>query len=79
MVQLLARDFEKKYACTYMGQWEQQLLDGERFKPVAYLRYLDDIFGIWLHGEEERRAFHDRANTINSQIQVDLRISPSKL
>lgn len=69
----------KNYACTYLGQWEKQLLDGACFTPLIYFRYIDDIFGIWLHGEEKLRQFHERANQIHGRIQVDLRVSPSDI
>ena len=69
----------RNYACTFMGQWERRMMQGDTLKPVVYLRYIDDIFGIWLHGADELRAFHDRANKIHPKIQVDLRMSPSEI
>ena len=54
-------------------------MQGDTIKPAVYLRYIDDIFGIWLHGADELRAFHDRANKIHPKIQVDLRMSPSEI
>ena len=42
-----------------------------------YLRYIDDIFGIWLHGEEKLREFHALANSLHDQIKLDLRLSQS--
>ena len=65
----------KNYACTYMGKWETRLLNSSMLKPFMYLRYIDDIFGIWLYGEETLRDFHNLANSIHKQIQVDLRFS----
>ena len=69
----------RNYACTYMGQWETQLLDGADLKPMVYVRYIDDIFGIWLHGLDELSNFHNRANQIHPRIQVDLRTSQSEI
>ena len=46
-------------------------------KPFMYLRYIDDIFGIWLHGEEKLREFHALANSLHDQIKLDLRLSQS--
>ena len=69
----------KNYACTYLGRWEQQLLEEASLKPVLYLRYIDDIFGVWLHGQEELIKFCDSANQIHSKIQVDLRSSESEI
>jgi hypothetical protein len=43
------------------------------------VRYIDDIFGIWTGTEEELKQFHQTANKIHPNIQVDLRLSNSKI
>ena len=45
--------------------------------PYAYYRYVDDVWGLWTHGEETLRCFHELANTIHPRIQVTLRFSIS--
>ena len=67
------------HVCTYLGEWEKELLNSSDKKPLIYLRYIDDIFGIWLDGEQSLREFHTKANSIHHQIQVDLRLSTSSL
>ena len=42
-------------------------------KPFIYLRYIDDIFGIWLHGEDALRKFHSLTNGLHDQIKLELR------
>jgi hypothetical protein len=37
------------YACTYMGEWERQLLSATDKTPLPYRRYVDDIWGLWQH------------------------------
>ena len=58
------------YACTYMGNWESQLVNESVQKPEKYLWYVD-IFGVWLHGEEALKEFHQKANLIRPRIQVN--------
>ena len=65
----------RNYACTYLGEWESELLRSSDLKPFLYWRYIDDIFGVWFHGKDELRNFHDLANSLHSQIKVDLRDS----
>ena len=65
----------RNYACTYLGKWESELLASSELTPFLYLRYVDDIFGIWLHGEDSLRKFHQMANSLHSQIKLDLRHS----
>ena len=65
----------RNYACTYLGKWETLLLNLSELKPFVYFRYIDDIFGIWLHGEESLRSFYHLANNLHSQIKLELRHS----
>ena len=67
----------RNYACTYLGSWESELLASANLKPFTYLRYIDDIFGIWLYGEKTLKEFHSMANSIHEKIKLDLRVSPS--
>ena len=69
----------RNYACTYMGEWEKKLLETCEKKPSLYLRYIDDIFGIWDGTEEELKLFHKAANSVHSNIEVDLRFSEAKI
>ena len=69
----------RNYACTYLGKWEGMLLESSALDPFLYLRYIDDIFGIWLHGEEKLHEFHTLANTIHNNIKLDLRLSPTEI
>ena len=48
-------------------------------KPIIYLRYIDDIFGIWPHGMEDLNNFHELANNIHPNIKLTLRVSEKQL
>ena len=69
----------RNFACTYMGAWEKDLLCRSALKPLKWYRFIDDIWGLWVHGEESLRVFHDLANQIHQNIKVDLRISDSRI
>jgi hypothetical protein len=47
--------------------------------PSFYKRYIDDGFGLWVHGEEELIKFKNFANGIHKNIQVELRWSKTKI
>ena len=40
---------------------------------------MDDLWGIWTHGEEALIQFHKRANNIHTRIEVDLRYSTESI
>ena len=69
----------RNYACTYMGNWEKQLLENTDKTPMLFLRYVDDIFGIWGDTEETLHEFHKSANNIHSRIKVDLKYSHTEI
>ncbi|XP_058872875.1 uncharacterized protein LOC117966563 isoform X1 [Acipenser ruthenus] len=67
------------FASTYVGKWEEMLLSKLDKKPFEYIRYVDDIFGIWTHGEQSLFQFHKVANNIHPNISVDLRWTKSEI
>ena len=40
-------------ACTYLGEWEQELFEKSDHLPTHYWRYVDDVWGLWEHGLEK--------------------------
>lgn len=61
------------YASTYLGKWETELLETCEIRPLSYFRYVDDIWGLWTGTEQQLQEFHEKANSIHSNIKVDLR------
>lgn len=60
----MGKIFAPNYANIFMAEWEGKALAKCTKLPIIYLRYLDDIFGIWTHGETEFNKF---LATLNSQ------------
>ena len=69
----------KSYACTYMGRWETELLSRAKIKPLIFYRFVDDIFGIFGGTVEQLNEFHQMANSIHPNIEVDLRHSTREI
>ena len=42
-----------QYANIFMANLEKNFLQNTHNKPLIYLRYIDDIFLLWTHGEEK--------------------------
>ena len=47
----LGTKFALPYACIYMDEVEQKFLETQSKKLLIWLRYIDDVFFIWTHGE----------------------------
>ena len=41
------------FANIFMHYWEQQALSSTNYTPLFWKRYIDDIFGIWRHSEDQ--------------------------
>ena len=52
------------YTNIFMAELEEKFLSGYPYKPLAYYRYIDDIFINWSHGLD---LLHNFINSINKQ------------
>ena len=56
-------------ANLYMEAFETKALELAPLRPKRWVRYVENTFVQWPHGEEELRTFHDQLNSINHSIQ----------
>ena len=49
--------FAPPYACIFMDEMETSLLKTQQLQSFIWLRYIDDIFFIKTHGEEQLNLF----------------------
>lgn len=66
----MGKRFAPAYANIFMANWEEEALAKCPRKPLYYLRYLDDIWGIWCHSEEEFEEFMGILNGHDPSIQL---------
>ena len=52
-----------------MGDLEEKILKDCDKKPLTWLRYIDDIFMLWQHGEKELEKFLEFLNCYHSIIK----------
>ena len=57
------------YACIFMGKVETELLETQKDKPFWWVRYIDDIFFIWTHGQEKLKVFLEDLNQIHPNLK----------
>ena len=60
--------------------WIKQtdFLKTQELQPFVRLRYIDDIFFIWTHGEAELKKFSDRINNFLPNLQFTYESSKKK-
>ena len=59
------------YANLFMGKLENKILEKapDRKCPSFYRRFIDDVFGIWLYGEDSLLKFFEHANNCHPDIR----------
>ena len=67
--------FAPQYAIVYLGKFEEEALAGYEFSPWVWWRYIDDIFTIWEHGEEEFLKFMVYLNSLDPNIKFTYKYS----
>lgn len=66
----MGKRFAPSYANIFMANWEEEALAKCPKQPLHYLRYLDDIWGIWCHSEREFEEFIGILNTHDPSIKL---------
>ena len=68
------------YANIFMGQLESKnIYDKIKDKSLCYLRYIDDIFMIWIGTLYELNIFTDEINQIHPSIKFTFEQSPTEI
>ena len=57
------------YANLFMDRFETKALANWPLKPLIWLRFIDDIFMIWTHGEDKLDEFITYLNSIHPTIK----------
>ena len=68
--------FAPPYACLFMDKFETSFLETQQLQPLVWFRYIDDIYCIWTHGEEELNIFLKSLNEL--RLVLSLPASPIK-
>ena len=50
------------YACILMDELGRVFLQRQDHQPFLWLRYIEDIFFIWTHGEKTLETFLEKLN-----------------
>ena len=64
--------FAPPYACTYMDKTQTDFLKTQDLQPFIWLRYIDNIFFIWTHGEVERKRFMEKLKQFLPNLKFTL-------
>ena len=57
------------YANIVMAEFEQKVLNRSDYLPIAYWRFIDDVFMVWTHGPAKLDEFLDLLNSEHRSLQ----------
>ena len=61
--------FASPYACIFMDEVETEFRKSQELQPFLWLRYIDDIFFIWAHGEKKLTQFLSELNNFHCNLK----------
>ena len=62
-----------------MNELERAFLQIQDHQPFLWLRYIDDIFFIWAHGEKRLQTFLEKLNKFQPNIKFTHESSKEKI
>ena len=75
----MGKKFAPSYANIDMAIFEEEVLQSAVKKPLAFFRFLDDIFIIWQDSLEEFKEFFNLLNNHRESIKFQYNISESSV
>lgn len=75
----MGKRFAPAYANIFMAKWEAEALEKCPRKPLHYLRYLDDIWGVWTYSKPDFEEFIRTLNAHDWSIQCKYELDDKKI
>ena len=76
---VIGTKFAPPYACIFMDKFETDFLTTQNLKPWVWLRYIDDIFFVWTHGEEKLHDFLSCLNEFHPNLKFTYKYSTEQI
>ena len=71
--------FAPPYACIFMDQVETKFLKTQKYKPLVWFCYIDDVFYIWTHGKEMLSLFLEDLNNFHPSIKFSHEVNKESI
>ena len=67
------------YACIFKDKAKTDFVESQKHKPMAWNRYIDDIYLIWTHGKDKLEQFVKELNKTHSNLKFMNESSEEKI
>ena len=71
--------FAPPYSNLFMTGLEKRIFQNSEFKLFLWLRYLDEIFGIWIQGSQKLNELFNCMNSLHSTIKLSMDYSITEI
>ena len=71
--------FASPYACIFMDMVETEFLKQQSVKSWIWLRYIDDVFFVWLEGKDKLLQFMSRLNEFHPNLKFTYEYSHNRV
>ena len=71
--------FAPPYACIFMDEMEASFPKTQQLQPFIWLKYINDIFFIWTHGEEQLNLFLKDLNEFHPNLKFTYETSQNSV
>ena len=61
--------FAHHYSILFMEGLEEKIIKESEYKPYLWLRYIDEMFFLWEHGENKLKSFIGKINKVHPTIK----------
>ena len=68
----MGKCFAGSFANLFLGEWERKAFSTFEHLPSLWVRFQDDVFGIWNHGLSALLQFHQHLNRQHPNISLTL-------
>lgn len=75
----MGQPFAPSIANLYAGLMDEKFMKSVEKVPIVWLRYIDDIFGIWEGNENGFHIFLSHLNNFNSHLHFTSNISSTSI
>ena len=75
----MGKAFAGSFCNIFMNFWENSAIAAFPLKPLVWVRYQDDIFGVWSHSRDSFEAFFAHLNNFHPNIKLTYSINSKEI
>ena len=61
--------FVPPYTCLFMDKIETAFFEIQQLQPLVWVRYIDNVYFIWTHGDQKLQTFLRSLNEFNTDMK----------